>query len=70
MIDLSHSFYLSDAKQPRVLSSFGSLTHFNKSKKPANAGDAKFCVECAYEPECPYSAKKVRESGMQTLCLD
>jgi hypothetical protein len=51
---------MSDSKQPRVLSSFGSLTHFRPDKKPAKAGDAKYCMDCTYETECPYSAKKVR----------
>lgn len=43
----------------RSLSSFGALKHFRKDQKPAAAGDAKRCLHCAYEPDCPYSAKKI-----------
>ncbi len=41
------------------LSSFGALKHFRKEEKPVQAGDATRCLHCAYEPECPYSAKKI-----------
>jgi len=41
------------------LSSFGSLKHFRQAEKPAEAGDAIRCLDCAYEPDCPYSAKKI-----------
>jgi predicted dehydrogenase len=40
-----------------TVSSFGSLTHFIKKNKPAIAGDN--CLECDYEPDCPYSAKRI-----------
>ncbi|MFX0114313.1 MAG: Gfo/Idh/MocA family protein [Candidatus Hodarchaeota archaeon] len=44
-------------KKCLAVSSFGSLKHFRKEEKPKNAGDR--CLDCAYEPNCPYSAKKI-----------
>jgi len=40
-------------------SSFGSRSHFRKEQKPAEAGAATRCMDCAYEPSCPYSARKI-----------
>jgi predicted dehydrogenase len=39
--------------------SFGGLKHFRREEKPAQAGDATRCLECPYEPKCPYSAMKI-----------
>jgi hypothetical protein len=49
--------YLTPTMPTRV-SSFGSLSHFRKEAKPEKAGAAKKCLECPYESECAYSAKK------------
>jgi predicted dehydrogenase len=39
------------------ISSYGSLTHFKKENKPSIAGEN--CLECNFEPDCPYSAKRI-----------
>lgn len=39
------------------VSSFGSLQHFKKQNQPQTAGGR--CLDCDYEPHCPYSAKKI-----------
>ncbi|MFX1482985.1 MAG: Gfo/Idh/MocA family protein [Promethearchaeota archaeon] len=44
-------------KKCAAVSSFGSLTYFRPENKPDNAGTN--CMECAYEPQCPYSAKRI-----------
>lgn len=44
---------------PTRVSSFGSLQHFRKEKKPLAAGAATRCLECSIEQDCPYSAKKI-----------
>lgn len=39
------------------VSSFGSLLYFKHENKPAEAGQALRCLDCAYETKCAYSAK-------------
>ena len=43
----------------QAVASFGGLNHFRKAAKPAAAGQALRCLDCAYEAQCPYSAKKI-----------
>ena len=38
----------------RRVASFGGLTHFRPEHRPAGAADR--CLDCAIEPDCPYSA--------------
>jgi predicted dehydrogenase len=46
------------AGQPaRRVSSFGGLAHFRPADKPAGAGTR--CLDCAVEPDCPYSAVRL-----------
>jgi len=48
--------YLVDRPALRV-SSFGGLQHFTAANRPAGAGTQ--CLDCAVEPDCPYSAKRI-----------
>lgn len=41
------------------VSSFGSLKHFHRMKKPLEAGSALRCLDCAVKDCCPYSATKL-----------
>ncbi|MHB9070780.1 MAG: Gfo/Idh/MocA family protein [Sedimentisphaerales bacterium] len=54
--DLDWIRFMAGSKCVKI-SSFGNLKHFTKRNKPRDAG--KRCLECNYEPKCPYSAKKI-----------
>lgn len=41
----------------RRVSSFGGLYHFRPEQRPVGAGD--HCLDCAVEPDCPYSARQL-----------
>lgn len=55
---------------PVHVSSFGGLQHFRKPNKPAEAGDATRCLDCNYEAQCPYSAKKIYLDRVASGCTD
>ena len=54
--DVDWLSYVVDRPAVRV-SSFGSLNHFTAANKPAGAGSR--CLDCAVEPDCPYSAQRI-----------
>ncbi|XP_005941234.1 putative oxidoreductase YteT isoform X1 [Haplochromis burtoni] len=54
-IDLIHHW--AGGRRCVKVSSFGSVTHFNKDNKPAGAADR--CLNCSVEKDCPYSACKI-----------
>jgi predicted dehydrogenase len=59
--DIDWLLYLAGQGARRV-SSFGGLSHFRPSSKPAGAGDR--CLDCAVEHDCPYSAVRLyRHAG-------
>lgn len=53
--DLDWIRYIVDSA-PKQVSSFGSLMFFKKENQPGGAADR--CLECALEPQCPYSAPR------------
>jgi predicted dehydrogenase len=52
------SYYLSGLTPVKV-HSFGSIGHFKRSKKPKEAGAATRCLDCSFEQDCVWSAKKI-----------
>ncbi|CAI5647084.1 unnamed protein product [Oreochromis niloticus] len=54
-IDLIHHW--AGGRRCVKVSSFGSVSHFNKENKPAGAADR--CLNCSVEKDCPYSACKI-----------
>jgi predicted dehydrogenase len=54
--DVDWLSYIVDSKFAKV-SSFGGLRHFRKENKPQ--GVSSWCIDCACEHDCPYSAKRI-----------
>lgn len=58
-IDLLYWWLNGEDNPCRKVSSFGSLQHFSKNRKPSKAGHATRCVDCPVNNTCIYSAKKI-----------
>ncbi|WP_255945603.1 Gfo/Idh/MocA family protein [Streptomyces odontomachi] len=57
--DIDWLSYLIEAQPVRV-ASFGGLRHFTRDNQPAGAADR--CLDCALEPDCPFSAPRLYRS--------
>mmetsp|Transcript_66444 Transcript_66444/g.214749 ORF Transcript_66444/g.214749 Transcript_66444/m.214749 type:complete len:319 (-) Transcript_66444:433-1389(-) len=49
-----------------AVSSFGSLQHFRRDKKPSEAQDAKRCLDCKLKDTCAYSATRLYLDSKQS----
>ena len=47
----------------QAVQSFGTLRHFRAEERPPTAGDR--CLDCEYEPQCPYSARRIYLSRVE-----
>ncbi len=69
--DVDWIHYIMDSKCTAV-SSFGSLRHFTPANRPPNSAER--CLDCAVEPDCPYSARRIYgrflEKGLHGWPLD
>jgi len=54
--DLDWLSHIIGARPTRV-ASFGGLTHFRPEHRPTGAAER--CLDCAVEPDCPYSAPRL-----------
>jgi hypothetical protein len=58
--DIDLILHLMNPLKPTKVSSFGSLAHFKKDKKPIGAGSStKKCMQCPLKSSCAYSAKTI-----------
>ncbi|KAI9362965.1 streptomycin biosynthesis protein StrI [Zopfochytrium polystomum] len=57
--DGGHSRALPGRRRGIRVSSFGSLTHFRRDRKPAAAAAATRCVDCSIRTTCAYSATRI-----------
>ncbi|XP_024231140.1 uncharacterized protein zgc:154075 isoform X1 [Oncorhynchus tshawytscha] len=64
-IDLIHHW--AGGRRCLKVSSFGSLSHFRKEKRPPGAADR--CLDCPVEESCPYSARKIYLDRVKQGCV-
>lgn len=56
--DIDWMLHVTEAEATRV-SCVGEQLEFTHEQKPAAAGDAMRCTDCAYAKDCPYDARKI-----------